>query len=433
MPHRPSWRARALSCLVALLAAGLSGSVAAADPLPRAAPETLGFAPDRLARIAATLTADIERGRLPGAVVAIARRGRLAYFEAFGFQDRERGIRMTTDAIFPIASMTKPLTGVAALLLLEEGKLALTDPVGRFLPELPLNRVAVLSDAVLAGNGPVETVPARGPVTLRDLMRHTSGLTYGGRGTTAVHRLYPASSSASAAMTPAQFLERLSGLPLLYEPGTVWDYGLSTDVLGLVVERASGQSLGAFLRSRVFAPLGMVDTGFVVPADRQERYARPLPQEPDTGAPQVVRMGLAPTGFECGGGCAVSTAGDYMRFAQMLLGGGALADGPRILGRRTVEAMTAEHLGPGQRNTFDSFDRTLVGYGFGLTVAVRTAPGAGLLGSPGLFTWGGAYGTNFWVDPKEELAVVFMASTPGPIRQYYRRVMNALVYQAIVD
>src|SRR5215212_723537 len=161
----------------------------------------------------------------------------------------------------------------------------------------------------------------------------------------------------------------------------------------------------------------MADSGFVVPPDKQERYARPLLQEPDTGRPQSVTMGLAAPGFECGGGCAVSTAGDYLRFAQMLLNGGALPDGPRILGRKTVEAMTADQMGPEIRNTFAAFHRTLVGYGFGLTVAVRTAPGAGLLGSPGLFTWGGAYGTNFWVDPKEELAVVFMASTPGALRQ----------------
>lgn len=405
----------------------------AADPLPRAVPEEVGFSAARLGRIAEVLRADIERGRLPGAVIAIARHGRLAYFESFGYLDRERGTPMPRDAIFPIASMTKPLTGVAALLLLEEGKLALTDPVARFLPQFRDSRVAVLNEAVLAGNGPVETEPARRPITIEDLMRHTSGLTYGARGTTAVHKLYPPSSAgASASLDAAQFLDRLGGLPLLYQPGTVWEYGLSTDVLGLVVERISGQSLGTFLEARVFRPLGMADSGFLVPPEKQARYARPLPAEPDTGRPQSVDMGLHPRRFECGGGCAVSTAGDYIRFAQMLLSGGRL-DEVRILGRKTVEAMTADHMRPEIRNTFDRFNPSLVGYGFGLTVAVQRDAGTGLLGSPGLFTWGGAYGTNFWVDPREDMAVVFMAMTPGPLRTYYRRVINALVYQALTE
>jgi len=405
----------------------------AADPLPRAAPEAVGLSAERLARIGATITADVERGRLPGAVIAVARRGRLAYYESFGFLDRAAGTPMPRDAIFPIASMTKPMVGVAALTLLEEGRLALTDPVARFLPELGQNRVAA-PDALRAGAGPVQTIPADRPMNIEDIMRHTSGLNYGNRGDTAVHALYRASTAGnSTAINAAEFLRQLSGLPLLHQPGTTWGYGLSTDVLGVVVEKISGQGLGAYLQQRVFAPLGMADTGFVVPEANRGRYARGLPQDPDSGAPINVTMGLAPRGFECGGGCAVSTVADYTRFAQMLLSGGALPDGPRILGRKTVEAMTSDHMGAEIRNTFAEFDPTLVGYGFGLTVAVRTAPGARLLGSPGLFTWGGAFGTNFWVDPKEELVVVFMAVTPGPMRQYYRRVVNAMVYGAITD
>lgn len=424
-------RSGLVAALFALFA--LCTAARAEDPLPRAAPEEVGLSAQRLARIAEVLRVDIERGRLPGAVIAIARHGRLAYFESFGYLDRERGTPMPRDAIFPIASMTKPLTGVAALLLLEEGKLALTDSVARFLPQFRDSRVAVLSEAVLAGNGPVETEPARRPITIEDLMRHTSGLTYGARGMTAVHKLYPPSSSgASASLNGAQFLDRLGGLPLLYQPGTVWEYGLSVDLLGLMVERISGQSLGAFLEARVFRPLGMRDSGFLVPPEKQARYARPLPVQPDTGRPQSVDMGLHPRGFECGGGCAVSTAGDYIRFAQMLLDGGRL-DEAQILGRKTVATMTADHMWPEIRNTFDRFNPSLVGYGFGLTVAVQRHAGIGLLGSPGLFTWGGAYGTNFWVDPQEDMAVVFMAMTPGPLRTYYRRVINALVYQAVTE
>jgi len=419
----------ALIFLLALLPALPAGAVE--PPLPRAAPAAAGMSQERLARITTVLRADVDAGRLPGAVIAIARRGRLVWYDAVGFQDAQNRIPMQRDTIFPIASMTKPLTGVAILMLLEEGKLALTDPVERFLPELGNRQVAVLTDAVRAGAGPIATEPAQRSITIQDLMRHTSGITYGGRGGTAVHKLYPATSSTGALrQSPAEFLAQLQAAPLLYQPGTVWDYGLSTDVLGLVVEKISGQSLGAFLQQRLFRPLGMGDSGFVVPEAKRNRLAQPLAQDPLTGERQRIPIGTAPLRFECGGGCATATAGDYLRFAQMLLDGGRLGNA-RILGRPTVQAMVSDHMRVDIRNTFTDFDRTLVGYGFGLTVAVRQPGGAGLLGNAGLFTWGGAYGTNFWVDPQEQLVVVFMAATPGATRQYYRRVINAMVYQAI--
>ena len=398
----------------------------AADPLPRATPESLGFSADRLGRIASTMQADIARGQLPGAVIAIARRGKLAYYESFGHLDGARTTPMPRDAIFPIASMTKPLTGVAALILLEEAKLALTDPAGRWFPALARNRVA------LDGN-PETTEAAARPMTITDLMRHTSGLTYGARGTTAVHRLFPPSSSVSGhSYTAASFIEKLGTLPLLYQPGTTWDYGLSIDVLGLVVEDISKQRLGGFLSQRLFQPLGMADTGFVVPQANRARYATPLPLDPTTNRPQQVQMGLTEPGFDCGGGCAVSTAADYLRFAQMLLNGGQL-DGQRILSRKTVQEMTRDHMHPGIRNNVAGTEGNMVNWGFGLTVAVRGEGGSGMLGSPGTYSWNGAYGTAMWVDPQEELAVVFMASTPGLLRQYYRRVVNALVYGAMVE
>lgn len=394
------------------------------DPLPRATPASLGFLPERLARIGAVLEEDIARGRLPGAVVAIARGGRLAHYASHGFLDGARTTPMPLDAIFPIASMTKILTGVMVMTQLEEAKLALTDPVERFFPALGERRVAI------AGN-PAETVPAERPITLIDLARHTSGIPYGARGTSALHKRYPGSSSTSSRQFDAAgFLARLAELPLLHQPGTVWDYGLSIDVLGLVVEQLTGQRLGAAMDERIFAPLGMRDSGFLVPAAERHRYATPLPADPDSGAAQTNDMGLVVPRFEAGGGGAVSTAADYLRFAQALLAGGVL-DGQRILSRKSVEEMTRDHLHPGIANHLTGTEPAMVNWGFGLTVGVRREGGAGGLGSPGMWSWNGASGTSMWVDPQEELAVVFMAATPGLLRQHYRRVLNALVYQAL--
>jgi CubicO group peptidase (beta-lactamase class C family) len=386
----------------------------------------------RLARIVTALNQEIEAGQLPGAVIAVARHGRLVLHEAVGHLGPDRRTPMPRDALFAIASMTKPVTGVAGLLLWEEARLGLADPIERFLPQLGNRRVAVLNERVLAGQGPIETVPAKRSITMLDLMRHTSGLTYGGRGTTAVHALYPTSSNvAGASLDTAAFLERLAAAPLLYQPGTVWDYGLSIDVIGLVVEAHSGQSLGAFLEQRLFRPLGMVDTSFQVPPDKVARLARPLPRDPNTGEPQSVPDRAQALRFECGGGGLASTALDYLRFAQMLLGGGVLGD-TRILGRKTVEAMRTNRLTPDIENRIAALDPNAQGYGFGLTVAVRAQAGS-LMGSLGEFYWNGAYGTLWWADPEEDLAVVFMAQVPGEQRRPFRVLINSLVYQALTD
>jgi CubicO group peptidase (beta-lactamase class C family) len=402
------------------------------DPLPRAKPEAAGLSSERLGRIAARLNADIEAGRLPGAVLAIARKGKLVYFEPFGWRDKDAGVRMTTDTIFNIASMTKPMTAVAALTLYEDGRLQIDDPVGKHLPQFAAMKVAVLD----AGGETIrETVPAGRPPTIQDLMRHTSGIIYGGRGSTAVHKMYPASSSAAAVTLGGQeFLDKLGALPLLHQPGSTWDYGFGLDVLGLVVERLTKQSLGTYLEAALFRPLGMHDTGFAVPAAKAARYARALPTDPETGKPQAVTPDLTkPLKFECGGGCLASTASDYLRFALMLQNGGTFGD-TRILGRKTVEYMTSNQLGPEVRNLIGNADPTRADYGFGLGLAVRTTPGVvRLMGSVGDYSWPGASGTNWWVDPKEELAVVFMAHSPGTIRWHYRQAINAMVEQAIVD
>ena len=416
-----------------MIVAGVLGSSAAAQetPLPRAKPEEAGMSSSRLGEIAKTLNADVARGRVPGAVVAIARRSKLVYFEAFGYRDKAAGVPMTTDTIFNIASMTKPMAAVAALQLYEQGKLLMDDPLAKYFPKFADAKVAVM-DA--KGETIVDTVPAVRKITIQDLYRHTSGLIYGGRGTTAVHKLYPAGSTpASGAMSGAEFLDKLATLPLLHQPGVVWDYGFGLDVLGLVVEQLSEQTLGRYLQDNVFKPLGMADTHFLIPADKAARYAKALPNDPDTGQPQSLAALTQPRKFECGGGCAASTASDYMRFALMLMNKGQHRD-TRILARKTVEYMLSNQLAPEVKNLVGNADPTRADYGFGLGLAVRTTPGiARTMGSVGDFSWPGASGTNWWADPKEELAVVFMAHSPGPLRWHYRQVINALVYQAIAD
>jgi CubicO group peptidase (beta-lactamase class C family) len=403
----------------------------AADPLPRAKPEEVGMSSERLALIGTAVNAEIAHGQLPGAVLAIARRGKLVYFETFGYRDKAAGAPMTSDAIFNIASMTKPMVAVGALQLYEQGKLLMDDPVAKYFPKFASMQVAVMDakkDSI------VETVPAARKITIQDLLRHTSGLIYGGRGTTAVHKLYPeGSGQAAAAMTGAEFVDHLSSRPLMYQPGTVWDYGFGLDMMGLIIEQLTEQSLGQYLQQNVWKPLGMADTGFLIPPDKAARYAVPLPVDPISGNPQSMTQATQKTKFECGGGCATSTASDYLRFALMLMNKGKSGDA-RILGPKTVEYMLSNQLAPDVKNLIVNADPTRADYGFGLGLAVRTTPGiVRMMGSVGDFSWPGASGTNWWADPHEELAVVWMAQSPGPIRWKYRQMINALVYQAIVD
>ena len=409
----------------------VSGAAFADDPLPRAKPEEVGLSSERLARIGETLKADIEAGRIPGAVIAIARHGRLVMLDAYGWRDKAAGVAMTTDTIFNIASMTKPMTTVGALMLYERGQILMNDPLAQYFPKFAQMRVAVRN----AGEPVAETVPANRPITIQDLMRHTSGLVYGGRGNTLVHKMYPAGSSdASRDYDGAGFIDKLSSLPLLYQPATVWDYGFGLDVLGLTIEQISKQSLGQYLQANLFAPLGMTDTGFAISADKAVRYAKPLPVDPETGKPQARSPELTqPLKFECGGGCAASTASDYLRFAMLLMNGGRSGEA-RLLGRKTIEYMLSDQLGPNIKNLVGNADPTRADFGFGLGLAVRTTPGVvRLMGSVGQFTWPGASGTDWWVDPKEDLAVVYLSAAPGPIRWHYRQKINALVYQAIVE
>ena len=420
-----------LRLLATTLCCLASSAVFAAD-LPRAKPEEVGMSSERLARVAEVLKADIAAGRIPGAVIAIARHGKLVALNAYGWRDKAAGVAMTTDTIFNIASMTKPMTTVGALMLYERGQLLIGDPLSKYFPKFAEMRVAT-RDA--SGEPTAETVPSVRLITIQDLMRHTSGIVYGGRGTTLVHKMYPAGSGdASREYDGAAFIDKLASLPLLYQPATVWDYGFGLDLLGLTIEKISSQTLGQYLKANLFTPLGMNDTGFSISADQAARYAKPLPIDPDTGKPQARSPELTqPLKFECGGGCAASTASDYLRFAMMLMNQGRSGEA-RLLGPRTVTYMLSDQLGPNIKNLIGNADPTRADYGFGLGLAVRTTPGViKMMGSVGQFSWPGASGTDWWVDPKEELAVVYMSAAPGPIRWHYRQTINALVYQAIVD
>ncbi len=426
-------RSAALSVLAWSMASGAQAQNARA-PLPMTAPQSVGFAPDRLARMANVFREEVARDRSPGAVIAIARKGRLAYFETIGFRDKAAGVPMPRDAIFSIASMTKPMVSVAIMMLWEEGRVRLNDPVAKYLPQLADRKVAMPVRGA-DGKTTFETVAAMRQPTIQDLLRHTSGIPYGGRGDSEVHKLWPASSTAaSVEYTAKEFLDQIATLPLVSQPGTKWEYSFSVDVLGLVIEAVTGKPLGAFLEERLWRPLGMVDTGFTVPQAKMGRYARALEKDPLTGQPQsVLHAAGKPLKFECGGGCAVSTAADYIRFAQMLLNGGVL-DGTRILGRKTVEFMTADHLGPEIENNVSATEPSRKGYGFGLGFTVRRQTGiAAVAGSTGDYNWAGAFGTFFWVDPKEQLVAVYMSQAPGPIRRQHRALFTDMVLQALVD
>ena len=390
-------------------------------------PEEVGLSAARLALIRPALEREVAEQRIPGAVVMIARHGKIAHVDAIGMRDPAAHAPMMPDSIFSIASMTKLMTSVAIMMLYEEGRLLLSEPASKYLPQLAGMQVAVLDD------GPFRTEPANHEFTIQDLLRHTSGLTYSSRGTSEAYKR-SLDGLDLARFTKAEFLSALAKSPLLYQPGTAWEYGLSTDVLGLVVEAVSGQTLGAFLQERLWGPLGMADTSFALPAVKANRYAKAFPNDYVSGQPvRILHAGKYEPHFEMGGGGAVSTAADYTRFLQMLLNGGAY-DGVRCLGRKTVAYMTSDHLGDRIENRITTMDPSCEGYGFGLGVAVRKQTGvAGIIGSAGDYYWSGVFGTYYWVDPAEDLTVVFMAMAPGMIRLRYRALLRPLVLQAIVD
>ena len=391
-------------------------------PLPFAMPEDIGLSSVRLARLGAVIAGEIERGRMPGAVALVARRGRIGYFESFGQRDAVAGAPMAKDAIFRIYSMTKPITSVAAMMLWEDGRFLLSDPIAKYLPDLAGLDVAVERDGVL------ERVPAVRAVTVQDLLRHTSGLTYEFRGSGPVHRMYRSAKVDRRAQSNAEQVATLGRMPLLHQPGTRWEYGRSTDVLGHLIEVLSGKTLGEFFEQHILAPLGMSDTAFHVPERDHSRIAEAFGRDPDSGVTVQLLEVRDPPGFESGGGGLVSTAADYARFLQMLLNGGTL-EGRRLLSRKTIEFMTADHLGP----ITGAPDLLIPGHGFGLGFAVRLQAGiAHVPGSIGQYFWGGLAGTTFWVDPAEQLFALLLIQAPG-LRDYYRTLFRDLVYSAVDD
>jgi CubicO group peptidase (beta-lactamase class C family) len=404
------------------------GSMACAQPpMPTGDPESLGFSPRWLADIDRWYQAQIDAGRLPGAVVAIARNGRIAHLRAFGYQDRDKKIPMRPDSIFWIASMTKPVTSVAAMILVEGGKLDLGAPVGRYLPELSDMKVWIERRDPATGKTEAVLVPQKHPMTVRDLLRHTAGLVYPEFGNSAVHRLYAERIVFRRDKTLTDFVASLGKLPLAHQPGEVWEYSFAADVLARIVEVASGERFDRFLESWIFKPLGMVDTGFFVPEAKLARLVAP----PGSRRPALWDVTKKPNLFSGGGGL-VSTAGDYLRFCQMLLNGGEL-DGVRILSPATVRQMTRPSLPPDIRfaGTVDGIG-PVWGTSWGLGFAIRTNPDFSLIhGSVGTYTWGGLWGTRFWIDPGAKLVVVNMIQVDPATANPYGPALAYLGYAAL--
>ena len=402
--------------------------------MPRAGkPEDVGLSSERLQRVRDALARDVDAGIVPGAVVLVARRGQIACLEAIGYRDREAGAAMTTDTVFRIASMTKPFTSVAAMMLAEEGRLILADPVAKYLPEFAGLQVAINSDDADAKT--LTTEPCRRPMTVHDLLRHTSGLTYAPLTGPALKQAYIAADVGSVAHGNAEFVTRLAALPLAYQPGGTWQYGFSTDVLGRVVEVVSGMALDDFIEQRICRRLGLANTGFA--AVDAARAAEPQVARELGKRPPMLREATVKPNWISGGSALLSTAADYGRFCQMLLNGGVLGD-TRLLAPATVALMSADHLPPGV--AYGPQMRTMFGalapvpenaIGFGLGFAVRNAIGGNALpGSPGDYSWSGVSGTYFWIDPREQLIAVLMTQAPLQ-RMRYRYLMRALVYQAV--
>jgi CubicO group peptidase (beta-lactamase class C family) len=395
--------------------------------LPRAErPEQVGLSSERLDRITATITADVERGAIPGAVLAIARAGRIGYAEAIGYRDKEAGAKMQLDSIFRIASMTKPLTSVAAMILAEEGQLDIGAPVADYIP--------AFKDMTVGA----ERAKATRAMTVQDLLRHTSGLTYATFGDSPVQMIWRDANLMPEDQTNEELVEKLGKLPLMSEPGTTWEYSMSTDVVGRVVEVASGKSLDDFFAERITGPLGMMDTAFSATGDKAARVAEPLIDKA-TGKKPPMRNLARESRWHSGGGGLASTAADYLRFCQMLVNGGEL-DGVRILAPKTVGLMASDHLPPNvqygetARSRFGQLAPVPeMGYGFGLGFAVRKERGMSPVpGSVGDFFWGGVTGTYFWIDPREQMVVVLMLQAPD-MRLPYRYLSRRLAYAAVTE
>jgi CubicO group peptidase (beta-lactamase class C family) len=416
--------------VIALAAALALAAPAIAGGLPRGDAEELGFSPERLERIGQAMQRYVERDKLAGVTVAIARDGKLAYQSSAGMADREAGRPMATDTIVRIYSMSKPITAVGLMILVEDGALRLTDKLSDYLPEFADMRVQ-------DGEGPdgLKTVPADRPIYVHDLLTHTSGLTYGDYDTSPVGTLYKQAGIFDKQRTLADFSRMIAAMPLTVQPGTRYNYGVSTDIAGRLIEVVSGQRFGAFLKERIFDPLGMEDTGFRVPPDKRDRFAQLYEPDGEGGLRPMTgplyHERFAPQALmESGGGGMVSTVGDYLRFSQMLLNGGEL-DGARILSPKTVQLMTTGQLAPERRPFLAAM---MPGYDVGLGVAVLEDVGVSQLpGSVGEFNWAGAANTFFFIDPKEKVIAVLLTQLMPFGDPPLRDDLKIWTYQALME
>jgi CubicO group peptidase (beta-lactamase class C family) len=419
----------ALATMIAGIAfTSIALTAANAAPLPEAKPDEAGFSQQGLARMDDFFAREIAAKRVPGAVVAIARDGKLVLYKAYGKLDPAKDTAMPLDAVFALASMTKPMATVAGLTLMEQGRLPLQAKLADYFPAF-----ADMQVGVPQADGSLKFELQASPIHVHDLYRHTSGLIYGGRADSPnpVARLYPDGIAPAIEGDTQAFIGRITALPLVHQPSTEFEYGFSIDVLGAVVEKVSEERLGEYLAAHVWGPLGMKEATFHPTEAQRPRLARPFPNDPLTGKPQAIKLLDTPSKFDCGGACSFATVGDYIRFGQMLVNGGEL-DGQRILSPETVRLMTTNHLGPEIKNKVANIEPHLGGFSFGLGVAVRTQEGlASVPGNPGEFTWNGAYGTQFFCDPKEHLVVVVGTAAPGELRKYYREQVQDIVYGAM--
>jgi CubicO group peptidase (beta-lactamase class C family) len=401
-------------------AAAKQASAPQTPSLPQAKPESIGLSGARLQKVSDAFKREVDKGTLPGATVLVARKGQIGWFDAVGRQD-PGGAAMGHDSIFRIFSMTKPIVSVGIMMLVEDGHFILSDPVAKFIPEFANIKVGV------ENNGKLDLVPVKRPMTVQDLLRHTSGLTYDHTGNGLVQQLYQQSRLRSRKISNAEHATMIAEMPLICQPGEAWNYSRSTDVLGRIIEVVSGKSLGAFLTERILAPLQMAETAFHTGEANAGRLAEPFATDPWNGDKVQLFNMLEQPVMESGGGGLVSTTMDYARFAAMLAGGGAL-EGMRIIGRKTLELMASNHLASSVK-----VDSPLMpaGHGFGLGFAVRTGAGlAPFTGSAGQYFWSGMAGTFFWIDPVEDLFAVFMMQGPGQ-REYIRSMLRNAVYAAV--
>jgi CubicO group peptidase (beta-lactamase class C family) len=387
------------------------------------------FSREKLERVGGYIRNEITAGKIPGAIMLIQQHGKPVYFESFGVRDVATQLPMTPDTIFRLYSMSKPITSVATMMLVEDGKLSLADPVSKYIPAFADVKVGVEK---LAQDGQMKLAlePVRRAITIEDLLLHTSGLTYGFYGDSAVRKLYAQADLFDGDTDNAEFAERIAKLPLAEQPGTLWDYGHSTDVLGRVIEVVSGQSLLQFEKEQLLDPLGMTETAFYI-ADPAKRplVAEPMPEDGSVTPVVGIKDPMTPRRWQSGGAGMVGTITDYARFAQMLLNGGTY-EARRYLKSETIALMTSDHIGPDTNIARDYFYFPGATSGFGLGFAVRTSQPPGTSWPPGEYRWDGVAGTFFFIDPADDMFVIFMVQTPSQ-RGRIQLALKTLIYEAL--